>query len=113
MPNSNQARICVLGFRANRMCLVSRFCCIYIFYITTKRDRSQYQLYSPMQTDAVRCPMQLLVWTFFIAKTANRLRSHDALQSLGQSLQTLSLQRVRGISAWKFINTTTLERMQP
>ena len=50
--HSNQARICVLGSIANRVWLVSRFYVLYIFYITTKRDRSQYQLCSPM-SDAV------------------------------------------------------------
>ena len=48
-PNTNQARICVLGFGANRVWLVSPFHVSYIIFdITTKRERSQYQLYSPM-----------------------------------------------------------------
>ena len=57
--------------------------------------------------------MQLLVRDLFIAKTVNRLRSNDASWSrYAKALQTLSLQRVWGISAWTFINMT-LERMQP
>ena len=43
--NSNQARICVLQFSANRVWLVSRFYTFYIiiFYNITKHERTQYQ----------------------------------------------------------------------
>ena len=75
-PHSNQARICVFGFSANRVWLVSRFYILNFFFtITTKRERSLIRTAqsdavrccpmqsdavrcSPMQSDAVRCPMQ-------------------------------------------------------
>ena len=47
-PNSNQARICVLGFSANRVWLVSRF---YIFLPMSDAVISRCN--SPMQSDAV------------------------------------------------------------
>ena len=58
-PNSFQARICVVGFSANMVWLVSRFYILYIIIFTLL----QYQLRSPMQSDeVVRCsPMLLLV----------------------------------------------------
>ena len=43
--NSNQARICVVGFSANRVWLDSRFF-IFLLFIT-KRERSQYQRLTP------------------------------------------------------------------
>ena len=81
MPNSNQARICVLGFSANRMYLVSRFYVVYIFF-------TLLQSVIVLKTNcAVRCsPMFDAVISkslFHCKKLRTVLRSNDALQLLG------------------------------
>ena len=45
-PNSNQARICVLGFSANRVWLVSRFL---IFFLGVWRSKYSEQMSGGLQ----------------------------------------------------------------
>ena len=81
MSNSNQAWICVLGFSANRVWVVSLFfntfyLFLYITHVTTMRKRFQYQQLTPLDY-VIRWPSGLRRWSVDLEAPAIQVRSPD------------------------------------
>ena len=73
-PNSNKARICVLGFSANRVWLVSRFYNFYVIFCLHYYKERAFSI-PTVQSDAVIGPIQLLVITDEIGPCSRRNRT--------------------------------------
>ena len=81
-PNSNQSRICVLGFSANRVWLVSRFYIWYIIIFLHYYNTNYAVRCSPMQSDTIRCLVEGRQYVRSSVRPSRNLRLYTAYKRL-------------------------------